>query len=111
VTYYLFNEEVAHNIRSVKAFVVVDGSILISFAIMRRDNLIWRLDYVKVFKDLNVLVRLPLNSLLKLQSPIYQGDPAISLWTLESLESYHPSHSWVNTWSFHSTQVTQILTI
>jgi hypothetical protein len=33
-------------------------------------NVIWSLDYANVFKDLNLLVRLPLYSLLSLQSPI-----------------------------------------
>jgi len=37
---------------------------------MRTDHVIWSLDYVKVAKGLNLLVILPLNSLLRLQSPI-----------------------------------------
>jgi hypothetical protein len=41
-----------------------------SFAIMRTDDVIWSLDYVKVAKGVNLLVMLPLNSLLRLQSPI-----------------------------------------
>jgi len=36
---------------------------------MRTDHVIWSLDYVKVAKGLNLLVMLPLNSLLRLQSP------------------------------------------
>jgi hypothetical protein len=37
---------------------------------MRTDDVIWSLDYVKVAKGVNLLVMLPLNSLLRLQSPI-----------------------------------------